>query len=410
MFMGDVIAWARERTFLPDGSLAAAVAAVDLCQAAVAGTTPGEPGLTPVAVLLLAGQAVPLAWRHRAPIGTWATVAVLAAGYGIADYPDRLLPLAPLVALYTVLVCRPWPTAALIAALTLGAALASTAAAGDSDAQDYLSAALLVAATTAVARGQRSRRAYLTELESSAEHAERARAAEGRQAVQDERVRIARELHDVVAHHVSMVVVQAEAAAVSAPAEPRAALEAIAETGRGALIELRRLLGVLRTGDGTLALAPQPGIAQLEALVHQINNAGMPVTLCVEGRARPLPPGVDLSVFRIVQEALTNTLRHAGPARADVVVRYRDDCLEVDVIDDGRGADRPGGPLRERPVRPGHDMDGGPETDGGRDADGGHGLVGIRERVGMLGGSLRAGPRAEGGFAVSARLPIRARS
>jgi signal transduction histidine kinase len=219
--------------------------------------------------------------------------------------------------------------------------------------------------------------------------------------VQDERVRIARELHDVVAHHVSMVVVQAEAASVSAPPEPRAALEAIGETARGALTELRRLLGVLRTADADLALAPQPGVAQLEALVTQVNNAGLPVTLRVEGRPHPLPAGVDLSVYRIVQEALTNTLRHAGPARADVAVRYRADCVEVDVVDSGRGASD------SRGTRPGLPPQTGPGHATGQNPEAGHGLVGIGERVGMLGGSLRTGPGADGGFAVSARLPSR---
>jgi signal transduction histidine kinase len=277
----------------------------------------------------------------------------------------------------------------LVGLLSLALGLGSTAAAGDSDAQDYLSAALLIGMTGTLATSQRVRRAYLTELESKAEHLERVRAAEAQRAVQDERLRIARELHDVVAHHVSMVVVQAEAASVSAPAGPRAALEAIGETARGALTELRRLLGVLRASDRDLALAPQPGIAQLDALIAQVCTAGLPVTLRVEGQVRPLPPGVDLSVFRIVQEALTNSLRHAGPARATVVVRYGADCVDVEVTDDGQGPAAGG------------------RTPAGDGAEAGHGLVGIAERVGMLGGSLRTGPRPQGGFFVSAQLPIR---
>ena len=397
--------WARERTLVADASLAVAVTVVDIGQAAVAGTIAGDPALTSLAVLLLVGQGLPLVWRRRAPVVAWTVVAVLAAVYGIADYPDRLLPLGPLVALYSVLVARSPGVAVLVALLTLGVGLGSTAAAGDSDAQDYLSAVLLISTTAALAVGHRSRRAYVAQLEATAEHVARVRAAQARQAVQDERVRIARELHDVVAHHVSMVVVQAEAASVSAPAEPRAALEAIGETARGALTELRRLLGVLRTGDSDVALAPQPGVAQLETLVAQVTSAGLPVTLNVDGRPRPLPPGVDLSVYRIVQEALTNTLRHAGPARADVAIRYRGDCVEVDVVDDGgaRGRDMRSGRSAGR-------AEAGPQGAPAPTPEPGHGLVGIGERVEMLGGRLRTGPREGGGFVVSARLPLRDRS
>jgi signal transduction histidine kinase len=375
--------------------LAVTVAAVDVGQAVVASMVPGEPMLTLTGSSLLIGQGVLLVWRRRAPLVVWALVGVLAAWYGIADYPDRLLPLGPLVALYTVLVDRAWRVAVLVGLLSLGIGLVSAVAAGDSDAQDYLSSVLLVGMTAALAASQRARRAYSRELELRAEHLERVRAAEAQRAVQDERLRIARELHDVVAHHVSMVVVQAEAASVSAPAGPRAALDAIGETARGALTELRRLLGVLRTAEGDPALAPQPGIAQLSTLMAQVNSAGLPTTLRVEGEARPLPPSVDLSVFRIVQEALTNTLRHAGPARAEVVVRYRADGVEVEVTDDGHGAPAAGRTLAGA---------GAGAADG---AGTGHGLIGIGERVGMLGGSLRAGPGPQGGFGVSVRLPIR---
>jgi signal transduction histidine kinase len=381
--MAPVIGWVRGRSLVADGLLAVVAAAVDVGQAAVAGTMPGQPRLVPPAVLLLIAQSVPLVWRRRAPVPVWVVTGLLAGAYGIADYPDRLLPLAPLVALYTVLLDRTRRVAALIGLLSLTLALLSAAAARDSDAQDYLSGALLVGLTVALAENQRARRAYLGELEAKADHLERARAAEARRAVQDERVRIARELHDVVAHHVSMIVVQAEAASVSARPQSREALDAIGETARGALTELRRLLGVLRAADDDPALAPQPGTAQLDALVRQVCNAGLPAELRVEGQPRVLPAGVDLSVFRIVQEALTNTLRHAGPAKACVVVRYGDECVEVEITDDGSGA---GEPASAAP---------------------GHGLVGIGERVAVFGGSLRAGPRPQGGFAVSATLPMR---
>src|SRR5690349_6888847 len=172
------------RTFVLDVVLAAGVAAVDIGQAVVAGTMPGAAQLSVVGVLLLVGQSAPLIWRRQAPVAVWIVVGILAAAYGIGPYPDRLLPLAPLVALYAVLVDRSWRSAALIGLLSLALALASAALAGDSDAQDYLSGALLVGMTMAVAASQRARRAYLAELEAKTEHLERVRAAEARQAAQ----------------------------------------------------------------------------------------------------------------------------------------------------------------------------------------------------------------------------------
>lgn len=204
-------------------------------------------------------------------------------------------------------------------------------------------------------------------------------------AIVEERARIARELHDVVAHAISVIVLQARGGRRlldSEPEETRGALDTIEQTGRQALDEMRRLVGLLREGDDELALAPQPSLSQLERLVEQVRAAGLPVDLTVEGDPVALPPGVDLSAYRIVQEALTNALKHAGPARARVSLRYRSDGLEVDVSDDGAGT---------------------ANGDGG--VGDGHGLVGIRERVAVYGGELAAGPQVEGGYTVRARLP-----
>jgi signal transduction histidine kinase len=201
-------------------------------------------------------------------------------------------------------------------------------------------------------------------------------------AITDERARIARELHDVVAHAISVIVLQARGGRrllASEPDETRNALDTIEHTGQQALVEMRRLVGLLREADGDLDLAPQPTLARLDRLVEQVSAAGLPVELTVEGEPVLLAPGVDLSAYRIVQEALTNALKHAGPARAHVVLRYAEDGLDVDVVDDGAGA-----------------------TDG---SSGGYGLAGIRERVSVYGGDLAAGPRDGGGFAVHARLP-----
>lgn len=212
--------------------------------------------------------------------------------------------------------------------------------------------------------------------------AERERAAHD--AVAEERSRLARELHDIVSHNLSVVVLQAGGARAQGDSAPAGTLEKIERSSREALVEMRRLLGVLReNGDATAAtLTPQPGIAQLETLAASMEAAGLPVKLTIDGAHDDLPPAVELSVYRIVQEALTNTLKHAGPTHAHVQVRRDERVLTVDVIDDGTGSadhDHPGS---------------------------GHGLVGMRERVALFGGELTAAPRPEGGFAVHATLPL----
>jgi DNA-binding NarL/FixJ family response regulator/signal transduction histidine kinase len=228
----------------------------------------------------------------------------------------------------------------------------------------------------------RSHRAV--ELEALAHELDEQRELQARVAVVDERARIARELHDVVAHNVSMIVVQAGAAAGVLEGEQphvREALAAIEVTGRETVDEMRRLLGVLRRADDGPALAPQPTLRELDALAAHVREAGLPVELRVEGAPRPLPPGVDVSAFRIVQEALTNALKHAGrPARARVTVRYQPGAIEVEIEDDGTGGGTGGGT--------------------------GHGLIGMRERVVLYGGRLDAGCSGGGGYTVKARLPL----
>jgi signal transduction histidine kinase len=217
-----------------------------------------------------------------------------------------------------------------------------------------------------------------TELELRADRLQRDHVS----AVAEERARIARELHDVIAHSVSVMTVQAGAARLllaEDPARAREPLLAVEETGRQALAEMRRLLGILRGDEEPAALAPQPGIAALASLAEQLRAAGLPVDVVEEGVPRALPPGVDLAAYRVVQEALTNALKHAGAARAEVSVRYGPGALEVSVVNDGHvpGNGRPG-----------------------------HGLVGMRERVTLYGGEFEAGPRREGGYAVRAKLPL----
>jgi signal transduction histidine kinase len=223
--------------------------------------------------------------------------------------------------------------------------------------------------------GERERRAQLAERESD---------LVAREAVVEERARIARELHDAIAHDVSIMVVQAGAerrVLDGGQGSPREVLETIEQIGRGALTEMRRLVGMLRSDNGD-PLAPQPGLDDLATLVRQVGEAGLPVKLVVEGEQRELPVGIELSAYRIVQEALTNALKHAGDARATVRVRYGADSLELEIVDDGHGA-------------------------AARLPSGGHGLVGMQERVALYGGRLDAGQQPSGGFRIRVLLPIR---
>ncbi|GAA3801894.1 sensor histidine kinase [Streptomyces coacervatus] len=240
----------------------------------------------------------------------------------------------------------------------------------------------------------RTRRAYFAQLEERAARLEKEREAQAKVAVAAERARIARELHDVVAHNVSVMVVQADGAAYvldAAPDQAKKALETISSTGRQALAEMRRLLGVLRTGEHKEVgeYVPQPDVDQIDELIEQCRTSGLPVDFKVEGTPRPLPSGVELTAYRIVQEALTNTRKHGGPnAGASVRLVYFDDGLGLLVEDDGKGAP--------------HEL----YEEGGADGQG-HGLIGMRERIGMVGGTLDAGPRPGGGFRISALLPLK---
>lgn len=228
----------------------------------------------------------------------------------------------------------------------------------------------------------RLRREREAQLEQHARRLEATRDADLAGAAAAERARIARELHDVVAHAISVVLLQARGARRSLdhdPAQARQALDAIETTASRALAEMRRLVDVLRPDDEPGALSPQPGLGDLESLVARVRETGLPVELRVEGDVIELPPGVDLAAYRVIQEALTNTLRHAGAAIARVVVRYRPAEIELEVVDDGTAS---------------------------ADVAAGHGTIGMRERTALYGGTLEVGPRPEGGFGVLARLPL----
>jgi signal transduction histidine kinase len=228
---------------------------------------------------------------------------------------------------------------------------------------------------------ERAEQAEAAELRAA--QAERDREAAARVAVAEERARVARELHDIVAHSVSVMVLQVGAVRHKLPAalaEDAEALKGVEQAGRMALAEMRRLLAAMRREEDEAELAPQPGLDRLDALLEEVGRAGLPARLHVDGEPFRLPPSVDLSAYRIVQEALTNALKHARASNADVTVRYRPDELQLEVRDDGRGASP---------------------------SDGlGHGLVGVRERVKIYGGEMTAGPANGGGFVLSTRLPI----
>ena len=314
---------------------------------------------------------LPLALRRRWPLATVLTVFGAAALQELLTTPPDGLSgvTALLVASYSVAAYSEGPRA--VAGLAGALALSLS-----SDAGDAAFAWVLIGGAWGAGRIVRRQNLLLDALG-------REQAARERAAVADERARLARELHDVVAHSVSTMVVQAEAGESLLERDPERAREAfvsITSSGRQALGELRRMLGLLRDGDGGAALGPQPGLAQLQLLVEQMRGVGLPVELAIEGEPRPLPAGVDLSAYRIVQEALTNTLKHARPAQARVTVRYRNDEIVLEVVDDGQGS-----------------------TNGSR---GGHGIPGMRERVRLYGGTLETGRREGGGFAVRARLPV----
>jgi signal transduction histidine kinase len=340
-----------------------------------------------VSVLGLAG----LLLRRRAPL---AVLVILAFTFKIWDFlffpPGGQIPFSPFVimlilAYNTGAHTRKRRALVGVAVLLLFLASGIRNVLEGQQLGNQLPSWVFLAAAWLIGRGMQRYRDLTISLRSQARQLEQERDERARLAVALERARIARELHDVITHSVSVMVVQAAAERkVLGPELPgtREVLEMIERTGRQALVELRRMLGVLRKTDDQLLLAPQPGLPELSTLLDQIRQAGLQVAFHVEGSRVPLPAGVELSAYRIVQEALTNTLKHAGSAHSEVTLRYFGDHLDLVVVDDGRGP-----------------------TEGVR-SNGGHGLVGMQERVAMLGGSLRAGPRDGGGFLVSATLPL----
>ena len=336
------------------------------------------------ALTLILAQTLPLALRRVTPVPVWLLVGLATGVHGASELADPPVYFGALVATYTVASVGSRRSSIMVAGVTGLAILAAMMAAGDASLTDVALNAVVFGTAWILGDSVRVHRAYTAELEDRASRLERQRQEDAWRAAAAERLRMSREVHDIVAHHVSLIVVQSEAAQVLLADRPEKAVEAvgaIGATARQALGELRRLLGTLRQDDPRPdgSLSPQPGDAEVASLVGSVREAGLAVELVVEGTPRPLPAAVALSAYRIVQEALTNVLKHAGPAAATVSLRYGERQLEVRVADDGLGGE--------------------PDGDG-------HGLLGMRERVALAGGELRAGPGPEGGFVVDARLPL----
>ncbi len=374
----------RRQEFVADAGLAMALAAVN-----VVAILPYQNRLHPawLAVLLVIGQAIPLAWRRRYPVVAALVIAVARVAYDRIGLGFAPFPLGPAIAFYTVIDRRGpvwrWFSLLLVA---VGITLSQTSP-GHSEPYDAMFQAFIFLTAWGAGVLSRATRANLRAAEARADRAEAELDAQAARAAELERTRIARELHDVVAHHVSLMAVQAEAAASLLPARPEQAsrsVQIVGDTARQALTELRRLLGVLRAPAAPAEMAPAVSLSDIGPVLDQVREAGLRVDLDVLGPPYPLAPGIDLTAFRIVQEALTNTLRHTAAAQACVTVRYEPGYVTVAVTDRG--------PCRD-PVS--------------ALAGSGFGLAGIAERVASCGGSLTVGPTPDHGFAVSARLPAR---
>ncbi|MFI0357787.1 sensor histidine kinase [Actinomadura sp. 9N407] len=355
------------------------------------------PEVTPLGVAFNLGTVVPLVWRRRAPFAIALVVACFAMGVSLHDRPGQALQYGALVAIYTLAALgrHRWQRwgfiGVLVATIPPGALLIKK-----NDAGEFMFTLLLPMTAFllgTLARTARERSNALLErsaqLEREREALEREREAEAARAAAEERARIARDMHDVLAHAVSIMVVQAEAGPVVVRTDPEQAervFDAIGDAGRDAMAQLRRMLGILKEEQDHGERAPQPTIGTLPGLVEHVDRTQVHVRLAVEGVARDLPSDADLAAYRIVQEALTNTVKHANARVAEVRLRWTDHELEITVTDDGQGHD---------------------ERDPGW-RRGGDGLIGIRERVVACGGTAEAGPLPDGGFRVFARLPYAA--
>jgi signal transduction histidine kinase len=353
------------------------------------GGTDGHPSLDGIGLALALLQTVPLVWRRVAPVVVLAIVTSATFLFFTLGYFPSFASFGFLLALYTVAAHRERRISIPAALASVGVVLLILDLSREPIEIDTIFAeCLVVGAVWFIGDGLRVKRTQVISLEDRATRFEREREEATRHAVAEERRVIARELHDMVAQKVSVIVAQSIAAQRvldTEPEESRQVLHSIEGSGREALVEMRRLLGLLRTEDDRPdAHDPQQGLRHVETLLSEVREAGLPVDLTVEGQPRPLPPGLDLSAFRIIQEALTNVMKHAGATRATVVIRYGASGLDLMIADDGRGSEAEDpDPRRAR-----------------------YGHLGMRERVGLFRGRLRVGPKVGGGYEVVAFLPL----
>jgi signal transduction histidine kinase len=346
----------------------------------------GGPSLIPPPAwswLLIVALVVPLVWRRRAPFLVFLLVAAAALAQWFA-HELLAADLAPLVAFYTVASYESRPrifVAAVI--LEIGAVLAAVRfGPPNNQVWAFVFVSVLVTAAGLIGYNIRTRRAYLAGLEDRAARLERERGQEAELAAAAERSRIAREMHDVVAHNIAVMIALAEGAAYTNDTDPARAttiMSQVSGTGRAALAEMRRLLGVMRTPDESQAFAPQPTIADLDELVETVRAAGLPTRLSITGSTAELPPSAQLAVYRMVQEALTNTLKHASAEHAEVRLCCSPESVQLEITNDGTTAAY--GPV-------------------------GHGILGMRERAAVFGGEVEAGPGPSGGWRVATTLHL----
>jgi len=351
---------------------------------------PSYAPLGPIAYALIAAQTLPLIWRRRVPVHVLAVVVVAFMIDRAINYPNSWAAFGMAVAIYTVGTQLPPRRSLLVGGIAIDVVLLWTligVLVYDVDMLALVSELAVLGFPLLIGRESYRRQEQMLALEKRAIAAEHEREHRAAEAVSRERVRIARELHDVVAHEITVMTIQSAAARRMLARDSQradAAIKTAEDAGHRALTEVRRLLGMLRTADPK-ATDPQPGLQSLDRLVTQMNDAGLPTRLSVDGEPGLLPLGVDINAYRIIQESLTNTLKHGGPdAHAEIQVGYSPEVLTIEVADDGRGAaaesDHPGAT--------------------------GQGLLGMHERVTLLEGTLHAGPRPGGGYRVTARIPI----
>lgn len=383
--MNTISRWLRNHPLISDGALALVLF---LAGSRFFRHSTSLAVAVPIVLLLT----VPLLFRRRWPVHVFALVSAAALVQFIAGIEIGAADIAVLVAVYTVAAYVPNRSTVGVCGFIVVALnpLFLLRRHGEHPLADAIVAVTVTALALALGMDRRVRRAYFAELEARATRLERERDVLAALAAAAERARIARDLHDVVAHSLTVMVAQADGASYIADTDPgraRDAMTTVAETGRTALVEMRRLLGVLGSAPAGGDRAPQPGLDAIPALVDAVRAAGLPVTLSLDAPAHPLPAGMELAIYRIVQEALTNTMKHSGPgATATAAVRLRGDVLTVEVTDDGAG-------IRSAL----HDS-------------AGRGIDGMRERTTMYGGTFRSGPRPDGGFEVAAQFPLNVKS